>query len=227
MIEDELSHEIYAGIIGKDVSKIISNSSSSQSMSLPPLPHYHRKNFSLSNSKYSVLIPLSSNETSSSSSSSSLPPSHNKMKCSFLDLYHGSLASQKEISQLSLDRTNKGFQMLTNMGFKESEGGLGRSRQGKLAPVKTTLKLDKRGVGSGKRLTAKVTHFISKTGKSKAAASSARTGDDGKDHGRETKAQRRQRQKKELVKEQLREKKARMLINSDLCPAYNGYLGLD
>ena len=125
----------------------------------------------------------------------------------------------QELSKISIDKTNKGFRMLTRMGWKESEGGLGRSRQGTLSPVKTRFKKDTRGIGSGKAKMARVTHRHSMI------HSDADARDMKKNNGtQETKAERRRRIKLEAQKEELRNKRARLLITSDLPEAYHAYL---
>ena len=86
--------------------------------------------------------------------------------------------------------------MLKQMGWRESEGGLGKERQGNLTPVKIFLKRDKKGIGSGERLMAKVTHTSSRS-------SGAGTADRGQIN-KETKAARRL----EAQKDQERNKRA-------------------
>lgn len=57
-------------------------------------------------------------------------------------------ASAPNTSQLVIDTSNRGYRLLSRMGFKEEEGGLGKWRQGRLEPILPKVKLDRRGVGS-------------------------------------------------------------------------------
>jgi hypothetical protein len=57
-----------------------------------------------------------------------------------------------EPSKLTLNSSNKGYQMLEKMGWKESEGGLGKERQGRLIPLTPSLKLDQKGLGCSKTI---------------------------------------------------------------------------
>ena len=93
--------------------------------------------------------------------------------------------------------------MLSKMGFEEKDGGLGKSRQGQLSPVKTILKLDKRGLGQGPKKMAKVTHRQST---SVASTSSSVSGTVHQERQKLTKGQRKRRVKNEPTKEQMREK---------------------
>jgi len=218
-IEDEPSHEIYATIIGRDVAKILPHSAlcfdhtqnSSQKVSFRNLP-----------SRGSSIVPsdceqLSRNEQSlvgKKESDRSKDGSH-----SFSDFYQRALDSIKKdpLSQLSLDKKNKGFQMLTRMGFREKDGGLGKSRQGHMCPMKTVLKCDKRGLGSGKKLKAKVTHLMKNVPYSNADISNIK---------KETLSERKRRLKDEANNEQIKMRRARMMINSDLPDEYGVYLGI-
>lgn len=108
--------------------------------------------------------------------------------------------------------------MLTKMGFNEKDGGLGKHRQGQMVPVKTILKLDRKGLGSGRRKIAKVTHKF-KNG--------ADCGDNNNNNERKlTKSERKRLAKLERDKEQMKAKKARMIISSELDDKYGVFLGL-
>ena len=135
-------------------------------------------------------------------------------------IYRKFLSQPKEQSKLSLDVSNKGFRMLARMGWKESEGGLGRSRQGMLEPVKAKSvqslgfkeSSDDDGAEGARR-------NIDNGDKSTTHAPG------GKSVGmQETKVQRRQRIKQEAEKERLRNKRARLLIYSDNPEEYHAYL---
>jgi hypothetical protein len=66
------------------------------------------------------------------------------------------------LSNLLLDNSNKGFQLLQKMGWEERDGGLGRNRQGSLLPV-TTVRLEdnRKGVGAQQQRKTKprITHY--------------------------------------------------------------------
>lgn len=110
------------------------------------------------------------------------------------------------MSSLRLDKSNKGFEMLSKMGWKESEGGLGRDRQGPMLPIKTVFKSDKKGLGVGKPKPARVTH------------SQAPAKDD--TPKQETKAERKRRQRSEREREECRNKKIRMMLRTDISDEY-------
>jgi len=77
----------------------------------------------------------------------------------FSRAYHKALASSSTtLSCLKLDQSNKGFRLLSQLGWRENEGGLGRRRQGNLEPVKTALKRNKKGLGAGPKVKARITH---------------------------------------------------------------------
>lgn len=60
----------------------------------------------------------------------------------------------------SIPQSNKGFQLMIKRGWNP-ENGLGPSEQGTLQPIKTVLKRDRHGLGSGKKQKPRVTHFTS------------------------------------------------------------------
>lgn len=62
--------------------------------------------------------------------------------------------------RIMLPESNRGVQLLTRMGWKEEEG-LGKDGQGLVQPAKSTLKLDRKGLGHKQQLPARVTHFPS------------------------------------------------------------------
>ena len=60
----------------------------------------------------------------------------------------------------SIPQSNKGFQLMIKRGWNP-ENGLGPSEQGTLQPIKTVLKRDRQGLGSGRKQKPRVTHFAS------------------------------------------------------------------
>ena len=212
VVEDEPSHEIYANLIGlKNPNKLFHP---------PQIEHQAHAQHLHKNSN--VGIHANENVDGGCASGNLIPAEtsnqtevHNS-SCDEVSIYRKRLAEECSLSKLSIDQTNKGFQMLKLMGWKESEGGLGKERQGNLTPVKIFLKRDKKGIGSGERLMAKVTHTSSRS-------SGAGTADRGQIN-KETKAARRLRMKMEAQKDQERNKRARLLITSDLPEEYLAYL---
>lgn len=245
VIEEEPSHEIYANLIGKDPSKITSTTTKEchRHDSCSSLPYTAAAAAHICKSQ-STIIPPDAQITSRSNTSESTEAKGEDQNGtrnlydvnvttrnihtnnnSFASVYKRALDSMgtSPLSQLSLDKKNKGFQLLTKMGFREIDGGLGKLRQGKLSPIKTALKVDKRGLGSGKQLVQRVTH-------SQYVASVKQTGKvaQNAEHSfvKESKGQRKQRLKNEVQKEQIQSKRARMLINSDLTEDYGVFLGI-
>jgi len=205
VVEDEPSHEIYANLIGlKNPNKF-----------RPQQEHQAH----IQNSDGGI----HANETGDCASGNLIPAdtSNQPELRSKVSIYRKRLAEGCSLSKLSIQSTNKGFQMLKQMGWKESEGGLGKERQGTLTPVKTFLKRDKKGIGSGEPLMAKVTHGKNT---SSSGAGAAGRGQIDQPSRQETKAARRLRMKMEALKDQEREKRARLLITSDLPDEYFAYL---
>lgn len=131
-------------------------------------------------------------------------------KSDFSQSYKRALSSPAKLSSLTLDASNKGYQMLSrSMGWKESDGGLGRNRQGSLTPIKTQLKKFKSGLGYEKKSLSRVTHtqpFHCKSGVSERNNS-------------ETKSKKRKLKGKEAERERIREeKRLRIMLNSDFSP---------
>ena len=60
----------------------------------------------------------------------------------------------------SIPLSNKGFQLMMKRGWNP-EKGLGPSEQGTVQPIKTVLKRDRQGLGSGRKQKPRVTHFAS------------------------------------------------------------------
>jgi len=90
--------------------------------------------------------------------------------------------------------------MLSRMGWKEESGGLGKRRQGTMTPVKTMLKSDRKGLGSGKPNEWKISHRPPINVRDKALAKESR-----------------KRSAQELAaKEKARTKMARMMLRTDV-----------
>ena len=70
--------------------------------------------------------------------------------------------AQKAVStrRIMLPESNRGVQLLARLGWKEDKG-LGKDGQGQIQPAKSTLKLDRTGLGHTQQLPARVTHFPS------------------------------------------------------------------
>ena len=247
VIEDEPSHEIYANLIGKKVTDIITqpsstsllcnNTSSSEGRghrqavaavpaALPLSPTVIPNKYDDDSDNNDNIDNNDSHPTNKKLRNSNSPENDDSNHKTNVQVYKRAFSSNYNaptLSQLSLNHKNKGFQLLTKMGFHEKEGGLGRHRQGRLTPMKTILKFDRRGLGSGKKKEAKVTH---------------RLGDDNngkKNNGgvnkkqqnlHLTKSERKRLAKLERNKEQMKAKKARMMISSVLDDKYGVFLGL-
>lgn len=115
----------------------------------------------------------------------------------------------KALSSLAIQPSNKGFQLLTKMGWNESDGGLGRNRQGSLVPVKTMLKQDKKGLGAVRKKAARITHPTQKVLPKKKPQQQ-----------RETKARRKRRLRAEREKQQQGAKNIRLMLRTDVGDEY-------
>lgn len=182
VIEEEPSHEIYANVVGLKLTNLC-HSTISKSTRAPTIrdstssgsdctcstratdctvkqeveginvPYQHDKSTDTRSTHANgvVLIPLGEDLNK------------NRHSDAFCSIYRKRLAEplpSSSTSQISLDKSNKGFRLLEKMGWKEIQGGLGSRRQGILEPIQTTLKNDKRGIGSVKKLPSKVTHLM-------------------------------------------------------------------
>mmetsp|Transcript_28803 Transcript_28803/g.44777 ORF Transcript_28803/g.44777 Transcript_28803/m.44777 type:complete len:235 (-) Transcript_28803:1142-1846(-) len=92
---------------------------------------------------------------------------------------------------LAIDRSNRGYRLLSRMGFREEEGGLGKRRQGRLKPILPKVKLDLRGVGSNSKSSA--------TSKKKSKSTQQRSG-----------------QQQQYLESVRRDKTARLLLRTDI-----------
>mmetsp|Transcript_13053 Transcript_13053/g.24523 ORF Transcript_13053/g.24523 Transcript_13053/m.24523 type:complete len:197 (-) Transcript_13053:1081-1671(-) len=190
VIEEEPSHEIYANVVGLKLTHLCRTTSS---ISVPTTCTNSREYISESRNEVQVVSnPLKEivNEN----------PTDDKVS-----IYRKRLAELPPLSsssKISLDQSNKGFRILEKMGWKEIQGGLGSRRQGTMEPIRTTLKRDKRGLGSGKQLPSRVTHTMNSTqqnGQQPLAIDAS-------------------------LLDKARSKKARMLITSELPDEYLAYL---
>lgn len=225
-IEEEPAHELYANLVGLSSASFV-NATATSSKSKSQAYEYNEDNnlgqisYSYTSTSGSCIIPdvppVEKSPTITSSTQS-------RCRSQFGKFYQSALSNPAHLSKLSLDKSNRGFQLLTKMGWRESEGGLGRTRQGTLMPVKTCLKQDKKGIGSrcrsrsGKKANeAKVTHVFHK----------ADANDVVKYDGNiPSRSERRRISKLEKQEDQLKSKRARMMINSDLPEEYYRYLSL-
>jgi len=186
-IEEEPAHEFYANLFA--------------TIPVPYLSNHNSLQFSTPLSVQRPLVSATIQDDCHDSSEGG-----NVVKESdFSRAYRRALSSSQNLSSLSLNASNKGYQMLSSMGWKERDGGLGRKRQGSLEPIKTQLKKGKQGLGAGKPFVARVTHLQT----SKALV---------------TKKHRRKRVKEEAEIERKREKRARIIINSNLPTEYDDIL---
>lgn len=112
-------------------------------------------------------------------------------------------------SRLKLDKSNKGFQLLRTMGWKEREGGLGRQRQGNLEPIKTVLKQNKRGLGADPRTDAKITHSAQQLASSLFVKR------------KESKGLRRRRRRREREQEWTKVKDIQFMLRTDVSEQYS------
>jgi len=183
-IEEEPAHEFYANLF-EDKKIVATNPVSSLS---------NRNSLQFSTSSSLIQRPLVSATIQDDCHDSSEVGNVVK-ESDFSRAYRKALSSSQNLSSLSLNASNKGYQILSSMGWKERDGGLGRKRQGSLAPIKTQLK----------RFAARVTHIQT----SKALV---------------TKKHRRKRVKEEAEIERKRENRARIIINSNLPTKYDEIL---
>mmetsp|Transcript_13362 Transcript_13362/g.18381 ORF Transcript_13362/g.18381 Transcript_13362/m.18381 type:complete len:247 (-) Transcript_13362:133-873(-) len=197
VIEEEPPHEFYASLF------------------------FGGKTTTTSMQTFAPIHPPSSSSTSStisspSSSAIAIPPdippanSHMKGKSVFSKVYHQALTNPPPpTSSLKLDKSNKGYKLLSQMGWKEQDGGLGKHRQGVIRPVQAAYKVDKRGLGIPPK------QFKRK-----------------KDHPETnvvpmSKAKRRQLEKERNAREKLKEKRIKMALRTDVsCDYEDLYLKL-
>jgi len=77
---------------------------------------------------------------------------------SVVHLFALSKVEGKPSKKYFIPESNIGYQLLKKLNWNENQG-LGKDGGGVLDPVKTTLKFDKKGVGSASNLQPRITHF--------------------------------------------------------------------
>lgn len=201
LVEDEPSHEIYANLIGHKPLKV----------SLPTRNALETEIVDRSQLYSSAIIPIDDDDDSDN---------QNIKNCAkeFHSIYRKRLAESEakakatgEVtveprnraahSKICLDRSNKGYRMLARM--KCNEGGLGKARQGILEPInamKHSRMMDQTRIRRKRNR--------KDTTRAGSSITNARM--------QETKAERRKRIKQETHMKKAREKRARLLISSDL-----------
>ena len=110
-----------------------------------------------------------------------------------------------QLSSISIDRSNKGFKLLSKMGWREQDGGLGKRRQGSMLPIQTVLKEGKLGLGAGKRKTARITHTHVRNKEETIVQDR-----------KETKAERKRRRQLEQEEVSRKDKRIRMMLRTDI-----------
>ena len=208
IIEDEPASDFYASLVGVSPSSV----SRKRKRILPPT------------NKSGVAAPLF--EDSATSSSHIVDAKRGEIhrngddtrasESEMSQTLHRAFANPTKQTSLSLDKSNKGYALLSAMGWSEESGGLGKSRQGEMLPVKTTLKMDKRGLGSGTGRRG-ITH---KHDDIEAAAGRKCGNNNVAGPSGETKAQRKKRKKREAQKAASDDKRVRMMLRSDIPPEY-------
>jgi len=135
---------------------------------------------------------------------------------------HKAFTDPPRLSSISLDKRNRGHAMLRRMGWSEDGGGLGKNRQGGMAPVKTELKLDRKGLGASagrKKTKARVTHKHEHIAAAGGCAVSAVQGSDGTACS-ESKSERKRRLKAEKERAARKDKRVRMMLSYDVPPEH-------
>ena len=144
-IEEEPAHEFYARICAIHPKSI-------QSATWIPLisssENQQNKSSSLEVSVTSHNVVPADDDVCDDSMLKAKNPTGNNLGTFAQALHFASMKSNnKGSSKFKLNKSNKGFQILTKMGYRESEGGLGKYRQGRMIPIKIKPKLDCHGLG--------------------------------------------------------------------------------
>ena len=177
IIEDEPSHEIYSSLFEGTTSQL---SSSSFFQNKNNIDTIHNNNNNDENQFCKNVIVLDN------------PPIRTKVYQNNVVVSSSTMTRQG----ISMDCSNKGYQMLSKMGWNKKDGGLGKRRQGRMNPT-SIVKHDKVGLGSFPP-TNKTTSTVQK-------------------HSHmETKALKRRRQKEELEHKKKKEKQIRIMLRSDI-----------
>ena len=231
VIEDEPASDFYASLVGVKTSP-----GSRKRRRILPLPqqpnskHGPSDNTHLNHNRSEIpaaslpIVDAEVDDTKTSECSDDQKSPGPALKSEMGNSLHRAFANPPtNQTSLSLDKSNKGYAMLSAMGWSEESGGLGRSRQGDMLPVKTTLKMDKRGLGlrlRGKRSAqgtaeARITHRHDDI-----EAAAGRDNNSGSTLRGETKAERKKRKKQEADKASREDRRVRMMLRSDIPPEY-------
>ena len=177
IIEDEPSHEIYSSLFEGTTSQL---SSFQKNQNNVDTNRHNDENQFCNN----IIVPDNT-------------PIHTKDYQTNMEV---SSSSTKTRQGISMDCSNKGYQMLLKMGWNETNGGLGKRRQGRINPItRSIVKKDKAGLGSFPS-TNQTTTIVQKQ----------------KQSCMETKARKRRRQKEELQHKKKKEKQIRIMLRSDI-----------
>ena len=155
VIEEEPAHEFYARIVGKNVPP-------PTTAAYPPIQNLVAEENYDGSSKWRRTEVRQEAPTRVAGRPPRSPPPHlvpllkncegESEICPMTDaarLYRDAISnSPPRLSALSLDWSNRGFHMLARMGWSERGGGLGKDRDGRMAPVETFFKIDTKGLGS-------------------------------------------------------------------------------
>lgn len=192
IVEEEPSHEIYSSLFEGTASQLSSKQAAS-----PTLLLQNESNLATISDDHqlpkNVILP----DNSTSNKNPLLKVYNNNVVIPPTD---GPMATRS--ANLSIDSSNKGYQMLSKMGWNEKDGGLGRRRQGRMNPVTSVLKKDKAGLGSPPPSMKKNTTVHKQLKMNKKSM--------------ETKAMRRRRKKEEIEKQKKKEKQVRIMLRSDI-----------
>mmetsp|Transcript_7166 Transcript_7166/g.8922 ORF Transcript_7166/g.8922 Transcript_7166/m.8922 type:complete len:219 (-) Transcript_7166:110-766(-) len=198
VIEDELPHEFYSRLTSVSLFASITGETNSATHSISMQQVLHRPP-----TDTHVVIECTKEDVKDAKINRNRKRNlNNNDQSSFSNVYQRAISDPNPTlcSEISLDKSNKGFAMLSRMGWKEESGGLGKRRQGTMTPVKTMLKSDRKGLGSGKPNEWKISHRPPINVRDKVLANK----------GRKRSAQ-------ELAaKEKSRTKMARMLLRTDV-----------
>ena len=239
-IEEEPSHEIYLSLFPKSQRERMSSAYSSFRFTQQQSVLSIESSCTINDPENSIIHKIPIHETvrknDSKDDTDKNKMNNNPIIPKHIKIYQQAFASPPKLSALSLDKSNKGYQLLSNLGWKENEGGLGRNRQGSLEPIQTQYKTNKRGIGSGEKLPWKVTHQFNPSNQHQKLNNglSQNVNHSTKQSQRDTTTQKNIQQRKKMSnsgrdsqkykKEEMDSKRARFLINSDLPSEYEAYL---
>mmetsp|Transcript_3678 Transcript_3678/g.5405 ORF Transcript_3678/g.5405 Transcript_3678/m.5405 type:complete len:238 (-) Transcript_3678:23-736(-) len=139
LIEDEQPHEFYADLV-------MLNNRTQRTNQIMPSSSSLLSNSVEANSNANVI--QENEKEKDQNSDGSTPKSSSPTQSEFAKVFQRAVTNPPQFSKLLLDRANRGYQMLQNMGWKEKDGGLGRHRQGTLVPIpRTKVKNNQTGLG--------------------------------------------------------------------------------